>query len=278
MRGVSTSSTFSVGDIFTFWPIQQFRILKPGIPLFQNRPMTTRTNWTSTIHQHDPRWTAVDAYAFSHSHPASQPNAKALENARMASMAAGLPDIALSPAQGKFLALHCRASAVTHALEVGTLGGYSAIWVASENPQLRLTTIEYNPKHVAVARKNIELAGLSDRIEVIQGAGIDVLASLRDEVVAGTRPQFGFVFIDADKENNWNYFKLAKDMVKSNSVICVDNVVRGGRLADLGNTEPYVVASREVVENAGKEPGVDSVVIQTVGEKSYDGWLWAVVS
>jgi predicted O-methyltransferase YrrM len=240
--------------------------------------MTTKNNGTSTIHEHDPRWTAVDAYTFPHSHPASRPNAKALENTLTASKGAGLPDISLSPAQGKFLALHCQASGVTHSLEVGTLGGYSAIWVASENPQLRLTTVEYNPKHVEVARKNIELAGLSDRIEVIHGAGVDVLARLLDEVKAGTRPQFGFVFIDADKENNWNYFKLAKDMVKPNSVICVDNVVRRGQLADPGNTDPHVVASRQLVENAGKEPGVNSVVIQTVGQKSYDGWLWAVVS
>ncbi|OCK73294.1 S-adenosyl-L-methionine-dependent methyltransferase [Lepidopterella palustris CBS 459.81] len=240
--------------------------------------MTTRNYWTSTIHKHDPRWTAVDAYTFPHSHPASRPNTKALENTLTASKAAGLSNYSLSPAQGKFLALHCRASGVTHALEVGTLGGYSAIWVASENPQLRLTTVEYNRKHVEVARKNIELAGLSDRIEVIHGAGIDVLAHLRNEVKVGTRPMFGFVFIDADKVNNWKYFMLAKDMVKPNSVICVDNVVREGQLADLRDTDPYVMASRQVVENAGKEPGVDSVVIQTVGEKSYDGWLWAVVS
>lgn len=129
-----------------------------------------------------------------------------------------------------------------------------------------------------MARKNIKLAGLSDQIEVIHGTGFDVLKRLRDEVKAGTRPQFGFVFIDADKENNWNYFKLAKDMVKPNSVICVDNVAREGQLADSSNTDPHVITSRQVVENAGKEPGVNSVVIQTVGEKSYDGWLWAVIS
>lgn len=240
--------------------------------------MTTKINWTSNTYKHDRRWPAVDKYTFSHSHPASRPNTSALENALTASRAAGLPDYSLSPTQGKFLALHCQASGVMHALEVGTLGGYSAIWLASENPQLRLTTVEYNPKHVAVARKNINLAGLSDRIEVIHGTALDVLTRLRDEVKAGARPQFGFVFIDADKENNWNYFKLAKDMVKPNSVICIDNIVREGQLADHRNTDPDVVGSREVVENAGKEPGVNSVVIQTVGEKSYDGWLWAVVS
>jgi predicted O-methyltransferase YrrM len=141
-----------------------------------------------------------------------------------------------------------------------------------------VTTVEYKHRHVEVARKNIERAGLSGRIEVIHGAGVDVLARLRREVEAGKRSKFGFVFIDADKDNNWNYFKLSKGMVTPNSVICIDNIVRDGQLADASDTHPYVVGSRKVVENVGKEPGVDSVVIQTVGEKSYDGWLWAVVS
>jgi predicted O-methyltransferase YrrM len=228
--------------------------------------------------QHNPVWGAVDSYALSHSHPTSRPNTKALDDALVASREAGLPEISVSAAQGKFLALHCRAARVAHALEVGTLGGYSAIWLASENPALRLTTVEYNPLHVEVARRNIEAAGLSDRVEVVHGAGVDVLARLRDDVRAATRPPFGFVFIDADKENNWNYFQLAKEMVEPNSVICVDNIVRWGDLADVGNAEPNVLASRRVVENAGKEPGVDSVVLQTVGDKSYDGWLWAIVS
>jgi len=237
--------------------------------------MATKNIWNSD--QYNSAWAAVDAYSFPHSHPASRPNAEVLEKVIRASREAGLPEYAVSPAQGKFLALHCRASRVTHALEVGTLGGYAAIWLASENPQLRLTTVEYNPRHVEVARKNIESAGLSDRVEVIHGTGVDVLGRLRDEVRARMRPQFGFVFIDADKQNNWNYFKLAKDMVLPNSVICVDNVVCDGDLADPGNIDPYIVASRRVVENVGKEPGVDSVVVQTVCEKSYDGWLWALV-
>jgi predicted O-methyltransferase YrrM len=236
------------------------------------------TSGSKDIAHYNPVWGKVDTYALAHSHPASRPNTAALENALTASREAGLPDISLSAAQGKFLALHCRAAGVAHALEVGTLGGYSAIWLASENPALRLTTVEYNPLHVEVARRNIEAAGLADRVEVVHGAGVDVLARLRDEVRAGARPPFGFVFIDADKENNWNYFKLAKEMVKPNSVICVDNVVRRGGLADPENTEPYVLASRRVVEEVGKEPGVDSVVVQTVGSKGYDGWLWAVVS
>lgn len=174
-----------------------------------------------------------------------------------ASKATGLPNYSLSPAQGKFLALHCRTSNVTDALEVDTLGGYSAIWLASENPKLRLTTVEYNSKHVRVARKNIELAELSDQIEVIHGAGIDVLSRLQVEVKAGIRQKFGFVFIDADQENNWYYFRLVKSMAKPNPVICIDNIVREGQLADLSDTDLAVVASRELVDKAGKEPDVD---------------------
>lgn len=237
--------------------------------------MTARN--VSNSDQYNPVWGDVDDYAFPHSHPSSRPNTKALQDAITASRAAGLPDISVSPAQGKFLALHCRASGVTHALEVGTLGGYSAIWLASENPQLRLVTVEYSALHVEVARKNIEAAGLSERVEVIHGAGVDVLARLREEVKEGKRERFGFVFIDADKQNNWNYVKLAKDMAKPNSVICVDNVVRQGKLANPDTTDEMVLAARHVVETVGKEPGLDSVVIQTVGDKSYDGWLWAVV-
>ncbi|KAA8644078.1 hypothetical protein EYZ11_005468 [Aspergillus tanneri] len=227
---------------------------------------------------YDALWTAVDTYAFRQSHPASQSNTQELVNAQAASQAAGLPSYALSPAQGKFLALHCRTAKVTHALEVGTLGGYSAIWMASENPQLQLTTIEHNSRHVEVARANIEHAGLSDRVQVIHGAALAVLSRLSDEVRAGIRPRFGFVFIDADKVNNWRYFQLARDMVHPNSVICVDNIVRDGQLVDFYDPDPSVRGSREVVENAGRAPGVDSVVLQTVGEKGYDGWLWAVIS
>ena len=149
--------------------------------------------------------------------------------------------------------------------------------MASENPKLRVTTIENNQRHVDVARANIKTAGLHDRIEVIHGSGSEVLAKLREEVIAGRRERFGFVFIDADKQNNWNYFQLAKDMVKPNAVICIDNIVREGQLADAGARDLDVIASRKVVEEVGKLTDVDSVVLQTVGEKSYDGWLWAVV-
>ncbi|KAJ5106518.1 hypothetical protein N7456_003193 [Penicillium angulare] len=231
-----------------------------------------------TYQADNPKWTAVDDFAFSQSHPASRANAQILKDILSTSTAKGLPSYALSPAQGKFIALHCRVAGVTHVLEVGTLGGYSAIWMASENPKLQVTTIEYNLEHVKVAKENIKNAGLEDRIEVLEGSGVDVLTQVREQVFAGARPLFGFVFIDADKVNNWRYFQLAREMVKPNSVICVDNVVRDGQVVDFADLDPSVKGSRQVIRRAGKEPGVDSVVLQTVGEKGYDGWLWAVVS
>ncbi|KAM7213476.1 O-methyltransferase [Rhypophila decipiens] len=225
----------------------------------------------------DQLWAAVDAYAFPHSHPTSRPNHKALEHALQASKAAGLPDISASPSQAKFMALQCRLLKVTHALEVGTLGGYTAIWLASENPQLKIVTVEYDPSHVVIARNNIEFAGLSGRIEVIEGAGADVLPQLKEEVLAGKRERFGFTFIDADKQNNWNYLNWAADMSNPGSLLCVDNVVRGGKIIDFNNTDPRLLGSRAAIEKAGKDERFDSVVIQTVGEKSYDGALWVVL-
>ncbi|KAK1750141.1 O-methyltransferase [Echria macrotheca] len=223
-------------------------------------------------------WTAVDEYAFSHSHPTSRPNTKALQHAAEASKEAGLPNIAASSSQAKFLAITIRALGVTHALEIGTLGASTAIWLASENPQLHVTSIEYDPGNAEVARKNVEFAGLSDRVEIIVGAGIDVIRELKQEVLDGKRPRFGFFFIDADKENNWNYFDVAADIATKRGLIVVDNVVRQGRVADASNTDARIIGSRQVIENAGKDARVDSVVLQTVGDKGHDGWLWAVVN
>ncbi|KAK3402691.1 O-methyltransferase-domain-containing protein [Sordaria brevicollis] len=222
-------------------------------------------------------WTAVDGYTMSHLHPFTKPNASALQHALDSSKAAGLPDISASPAQSKFMALQCRVLGVTHALEVGTLGGYSAIWLASENPQMKVTTIEYDAKHVEVARKNIAYAGLEDRIEILQGSALEVLGQLKKEIDEGKRPKFGFFFIDADKPNNLNYFNAAVEMALPKAMICVDNVVRGGRIVDENATDPKDTAGRVLVEGVAKDERVESVVMQTVGEKSYDGCLWAIL-
>jgi predicted O-methyltransferase YrrM len=161
-------------------------------------------------------------------------------------------------------------------LEVGTLGGYSTIWLANASPDVRVTSVEVDKHHAEVARSNVQHAGVADRVEVRLGPGIEVLPQLVEEVKNGKRDKFQFVFIDADKQNNWNYVDIALGMCDPGACIIVDNVVRRGQLAK-DVTDPAVVGARKVVENIGKDDRLDGVVMQTVGEKSYDGFLFAVV-
>jgi len=235
--------------------------------------MSGRNYW----HENDPRWTAVDEYAFSHLHPSSKtPSASALEDALAASEKEGLPDIAVSPSQGKYLQLQARLVRAKNILEVGTLGGYSTIWLANASPNVHVTSVEVDKHHAKVARANVKNAGVADRVDLRLGPGIDVLPQLAEEVKAGKRGKFQLVFIDADKENNWNYVDIALGMCEPGACIIVDNVVRRGRLAqDLD--DPSVMGARKVVENVGKDDRLDGIVMQTVGEKSYDGFLIAVV-
>lgn len=163
---------------------------------------------------------------------------------------------------------------VKHVLELGTLGGYSAIWMASENPDLHITSIEFNPHHASVARQNIQAAGLSKQIEIILGAGLDVLPKIFSDIESGKREKFGFTFIDADKLNNWNYFDWAVKMSVPRACIVVDNIASKGRLADaqVAEEDQMVKGGREVVEKVGRDLRVDGVVLQTVSEKNYDGY------
>lgn len=278
MNRLSTWSavTLFIALLFMLPALQRLDIFNNPSKQLDIPVLARMSHWSNN--SWNPRWDAVDAYAVSHGHPDTRPHAKALQDTISASDKAGLPSHSLSPAQAKFLSLHCRTANVTHALEIGTLGGYSAIWMVSQNPQLHLTTIEYDQHHYKTAKRNIDLSGVGDRIEVIHGTALNILSRLREEVHSGERPPFGFTFIDADKVNNWKYFQMAKDISKPNSVICVDNIVRDGHLVSFDDNDSYLRGCREVVEKAGKEPGVDSVVLQTVGEKGYDGWLWAVIS
>ncbi|KAH7398735.1 O-methyltransferase-like protein family 3 [Phaeosphaeria sp. MPI-PUGE-AT-0046c] len=225
----------------------------------------------------DPRWNAVDEYAFSHLHPnTSIPSNSVLEHVRSASEEAGLPDIAVSPPQGKYLQLQARLVRAKNVLEIGTLGGYSTIWLAHACPDTKVTSVEVNEHHTNVARANVEYAGIADRVEVQLGPGMEVLPQLAEEVKTGKREKFQFVFIDADKSNNWNYVDIALGMCESGACVVVDNVVREGRLAqDLDDAS--VQGARRVVEKIGKDKRLDGMVLQTVGDKSYDGFLFAVV-
>ncbi|WPG97589.1 Hypothetical protein R9X50_00036700 [Acrodontium crateriforme] len=229
----------------------------------------------TTTHERNERWTAVDQYASHHLLPIDTPLAAALKYASELSARESLPNIEVSRQQGKFLALQCMISGAKNVLEVGTLGGYSSIWLASASPDVKITTIEIDPKHKAVAEQAIAHAGLSDRITVLLGAGADVLPKLRTEIEAGTREKFGFVFIDADKPSNLTYLNEAVPMCLPRSVIIVDNVVRRGQLADaeVAKTDAKVAGARQVVEAAGKDHRLDACLLQTVGEKNYDGFM-----
>lgn len=235
----------------------------------------------SALHEHDPRWAAVDEYVSTHLlAPSRNKYHEALAFAHANSLAKGLPDIALFPAQGKLLSLQIKLLSATNILEVGTLGGYSAIWMAAGGGKgAKVTTIEYNAKHQQVAEENIAHAGLSDQIDVLLGAGLEVLPELLKEVQAGKREPFDFVFIDADKENNLAYFEYALQMAKPKTCIYVDNVVRRGKLADevAAKKDSRIAGTRELVEAVGRNDKVDAVVIQTVSDKNYDGFLMAVV-
>jgi len=230
-------------------------------------------------YEQDPRWEAIDTYTATHLlAPPRNKYHEALEYAYSNSVAKGLPDIASYPAQGKLLSIQAQIAGAKNILEVGTLGGYSAIWLATAGPEVKITTVEVSPKHKEVAEENIAHAGLSDRITVLLGPGVEVLPRLVEEVKHGKREKFDFVFIDADKENNLTYFNLALEMTKPRTPLFVDNVVRRGRLADeeAAKSDPRIVGTRNLIETVGKNEAVEAVVIQTVSVKNYDGFLLAV--
>lgn len=159
-------------------------------------------------------------------------------------------------------------------------GGISSIWLALSGPDVKVTTVEIDPECKAVAEQAIAHAGLSGRIEVVLGAGMEVLPKLRQEVETGKRPKFDFCFIDADKPNNLNYFNESVGMVRSRACIVVDNVVRRGRLAsdEAARTDEAVKGARKVIEAVGKDDRImGNTLLQTVGEKNYDGVLICVV-
>ncbi|MEU9079627.1 O-methyltransferase [Kitasatospora sp. NPDC048538] len=217
-----------------------------------------------------PTWDAVDAY-FSEQLVGHDP---ALEAAEAAADAAGLPHISVAPNQGKLLHLLALTQGARRILEVGTLGGYSAIWLARALPaDGTLITLEIDPKHAEVARGNLAHAGLDKVAEVRLGRAADSLAAL---VQDGTEP-FDLVFIDADKPSNPEYFRRALELTRPGSLIIVDNVVRGGAIADADSTDPAVVGTRALHDLIAAEPRVTATSVQTVGSKGYDGFTLARV-
>lgn len=216
-------------------------------------------------------WNAVDAYTDGTVIGADP----ALDAALRDSEAAGLPPIAVSPALGKFLHLMALARGATRILEVGTLGGYSTIWMARALPEGgTLVSLELTPKHAEVARANIARAGLADRVEVRVGPAIATLEALG----AAKADPFDMIFIDADKASNPAYFDWAVRLANPGAVIIVDNVVRAGRILDGESAEPDVVGIRTMLEAMQKDTRIRATVLQTVGAKGHDGIAMAVVN
>jgi predicted O-methyltransferase YrrM len=214
----------------------------------------------------DPVWGAVDDY-WGGLLLSPDP---VLDAALQANSAAGLPAIDVSPPQGKLLNLLARSIGARRILEIGTLGGYSTIWLArAVAPDGALVTCEIDPHHAEVARSNLARAGMDGVVDVRVGPALDTLATLRGP--------FDLVFVDADKSANTEYFDEAVRLSRPGGVIIVDNVVRGGAVLDADSTDRSVVGTRRFAEAISADHRVDATAIQTVGGKSYDGFVYAVV-
>lgn len=214
-------------------------------------------------------WSAVDHYFDG----LLLPDDPVLESALSDSIAAGLPSIQVTPSQGRLLYLLARSCGARRILEVGTLGGYSAICLARALPaDGQLVTLELEVHHAEVARKAFARAGLGERIEILIGPAIASIARLRTQRAA----PFDLVFIDADKENNLRYVQGALALSRPGTLLVVDNMVRRG--AVLNDTQDEAVQGiRRMTEWIGREPQLEATVVQTVGEKGYDGFLLARV-
>lgn len=199
---------------------------------------------------------------------------RSLNRVSIAAEAAGLPGISVSPLQAAFLAILTRAMPCRRVLEIGTLAGFSAIAMAQAMPRDgRLLTLEADPVHAEVARKNVEREGFSGIIEVRQGKALELLP----EIQASQQHPFDLVFIDADKGGNADYFEWALKLTRTGALIIVDNVVRGGAVANTASRDASVVGVHRLTDMIAGDPRVQSTAIQTVGVKGYDGFLMAVV-
>jgi predicted O-methyltransferase YrrM len=216
-------------------------------------------------------WTAVDEYLNSRLIGVDP----LLDEARAASLEGGLPDIAVAPNQGKLLNLLARVHGAKNILEIGTLGGYSTIWLARAlPPDGSLITLEADPKHARVAAANIARAGFAKIVDLRLGRAIDTLPKLEAE----RRGPFDLVFVDADKASIPDYFTWALKLSRPGALIIVDNVIRDGAVIDAENTDPNVQGVRRFNEMLAAETRVSATCIQTVGAKGYDGFTLALVN
>ena len=212
------------------------------------------------------QWTAVDDYL----EDALVGDDAVLEAALRASSEAGLPDHHVSPLQGRFLQILARLVGATRILEIGTLAGYSTIWLARALPEGgQVVTLEFDARHAEVARENFARAGVDDRIELHEGPALDTLPEL-----AGP---FDLVFVDADKPNNPEYLEWSVRLARPGSLIVLDNVVRGGTVVDDATGDPRVDGVRRMNERIAADPRLEATALQTVGRKGWDGFAIARV-
>jgi predicted O-methyltransferase YrrM len=215
----------------------------------------------------EPSWVAVDDYFAAELLPDQAP----FDALLAANAAAGLPAIDVSAAQGALLGLFARLTGAGAVLEVGTLGGYSTLWLARAlAPGGRIVTLEVDPHHAEVARANLDRAGAGGSVKIVVGPALETLPGLSGP--------FDLVFVDADKQRSADYVELAVPLCRPGALIAVDNVVRRGALADAGSDDPKVVGSRRVVELVGAHPRLTATGLQTVGAKGWDGLVLAVVT
>src|SRR4051812_14615626 len=218
-----------------------------------------------------PEWTAVDRY-FGELFVGTDPT---LDAALNSSVTAGLPPINVSPNQGKLLQLLARMMSAKKILEIGTLGGYSTIWLARALPRDgRLITLEFDAKHAEVARANFARAGLSEMIDLRIGRAIDSLPKIAAEKLG----PFDLIFIDADKQSTPDYFTWALKLTRPGGLIIVDNVVRNGKIIDANSDDSGVQGIRQFNAMLATEKRVTATAIQTVGSKGYDGFAIAMVN
>ena len=214
-------------------------------------------------------WADVDDFFTEHLLPADDVLRTVLET----NVAEALPPIAVTPPQGKLLHLLARACGARRILEIGTLGAYSTIWLARALPPGgRVITLEIDPHHADVARRNLERAKLGDRVEVRIGRAAELLDAMQ-----GAVEPFDFVFVDADKASSDVYFKAVLPLSHPGTVIIVDNVVRSGKVADAASDDEDIQGIRRMTEWLAAQPNIPATAIQTVGGKSYDGFLMAIV-
>jgi predicted O-methyltransferase YrrM len=214
-------------------------------------------------------WTKVDEYIES----VVVGNNGALKQVYDNSIKNNLPEINVSPAQGKLLQLLVMMKGAKRILEIGTLGGYSSVWMARADKDVHITTIETDAHHAKVAGINFETAGVAEQITLIHS---DAQAALENMVHSGTEP-FDFIFLDADKHNNPVYLELCLKMAVPGTVIICDNIVRKGELINAESADPDVQGSRKYSEMIGSVKSLRSTIIQTVGRKGYDGFTLSVV-